>query len=245
MESIVIMKKKKFTLIELLVVIAIIAILASMLLPALNQARMRAKTIKCKGNLKQFGVAMMLYTDSNNGSISIQEWGKLSQFKKIISSTPDPNAVDWVYSPGILCPNSQALLVGDANRNKISKSYGINGFGHLVKDNYTNSSMVSSITVNLYKMQRVQQASQKIMLMDALDLWVGTSGSNPVKYATSWRFMGENATCGMNVAYRHGQESANIAFFDGHVETLPSARMDYAIAENKSHWAVYVNHPKE
>ena len=72
-------KKNGFTLIEVLVVVAIIAILSAMLLPALQQAREKAHQVICMSNLKQIGLAIMMYADDYDGWLPwagyYQGWG--------------------------------------------------------------------------------------------------------------------------------------------------------------------------
>jgi len=102
-------EKRGFTLIELLVVIAIIALLMSILIPALAKVREQSRTIGCLGNLRQWGIVSTMYAEANSGKlwsgIGTTGWWWLFQL-------PD-NLKDWKQNKTWFCPTATKLQVDE------------------------------------------------------------------------------------------------------------------------------------
>lgn len=202
---------KRFTLIELLITIAIIAILAAMLLPALNQARDKAKAISCTNNLKQLGTILSFYSTDNDS------------YTVIDSSTNDY----WWFS--ILFNNG--YLKTSPSKNKIIKCpahlkpwYDTTSFARPLHINDTNLVSGSITWMVPRKLSSYKKTSMVAYFMDMKGIpggsateKIGTLIINPYT-AGSERFIG----------HRHGGKgesmanngNANVLFLDGHVTAM-------------------------
>jgi prepilin-type processing-associated H-X9-DG protein/prepilin-type N-terminal cleavage/methylation domain-containing protein len=204
-------RKQDFTLIELLVVIAIIAILAGMLLPALNQAKKKAQAVTCVNNLKQCGTSLVMYAGNSNGYYPMPYVNGNTWAAALQSTTVGAKNWSSFICPSI-APFSSKRVVSEPSYYGFL-TYGMGGFWNTVQLPFYES--------------KVWNPARTEVLMDSIDTnqssWIVTDGfadtGAPVQTFFIEKRYSYGASWGGRIHLRHSK-LANTLFFDGHVTPI-------------------------